>query len=62
MKEILKSMSEDISFYVEKYQEFIEEKEKTDKKVRALLEHKNFHLETLNKTLEERLFFLLRTC
>lgn len=54
MKKTLESMSEDISFYAEKYQELIEEKEKSDKKIKAL-EHKNVHLETLNKSLEERI-------
>lgn len=57
MKKTLESMSEDISFYAEKYQELIEEKEKTDKKIKAL-EHKNSHLETVNKSLEERIAYL----
>lgn len=57
MKKTLESMSNDISFYAEKYQELMEEKEKTDKKIKAL-EHKNVHLETSNKALEERITYL----
>uniref|UniRef100_A0A2H1WRH6 SFRICE_041476 n=1 Tax=Spodoptera frugiperda TaxID=7108 RepID=A0A2H1WRH6_SPOFR len=57
MKKTLETMSDDISFYAEKYQQLIEEKEKSDKKIKAL-EHKNVHLETCNKALEERLAYL----
>ncbi|CAH1286864.1 unnamed protein product [Chrysodeixis includens] len=57
MKKTLESMSEDISFYAEKYQELIMEKEKTDKKIKSL-ENKNVHLETVNKALEERITYL----
>lgn len=57
MKTTLESMSEDISFYAEKYQELVEEREKTDRKIKAL-EHKNVNLETRNKALEERLAYL----
>ncbi|KAF9423065.1 hypothetical protein HW555_001369 [Spodoptera exigua] len=57
MQKTLEAMSEDISFYAEKYQELIEEKEKSDKKIKAL-EHKNVHLETSIKALEERVSYL----
>lgn len=57
MKKTLEAMSDDISFYAEKYQELIEEKEKTDKKIKAL-EQRNVHLETCNKALEERIVYL----
>lgn len=57
MKKTLEAMSDDISFYAEKYQELIEEKEKTDKKIKSL-EHRNVHLETSNKALEERIAYL----
>ncbi|KAI5647008.1 hypothetical protein NE865_01263 [Phthorimaea operculella] len=60
MKTTLETMAADISFYAEKYQQLIEEKKKSDKKIKSLEESKA-HLEIKTKALEERISYL-ETC
>ncbi|CAG9791317.1 unnamed protein product [Diatraea saccharalis] len=57
MKNTLQTISEEISFYSEKYQELFEEKEKTDKKIKSL-DYKSRQTGGNIKALEERIVFL----
>ncbi|XP_063363641.1 uncharacterized protein LOC134652394 [Cydia amplana] len=57
MEKTLDEMSNDISFYSAKYQELIEDRDKANNRIKAL-EHRNNHLETCNRALEERVTWL----
>ncbi|KAJ2941114.1 hypothetical protein O0L34_g10349 [Tuta absoluta] len=54
MEKTLEDMKNDIAFYAAQYQEMVEFKKKTEKKLTSL-EQKNVYLEKCNKALEERI-------
>ncbi|XP_063384648.1 uncharacterized protein LOC134670766 [Cydia fagiglandana] len=57
MEKTLEEMSNDISFYAAKYQELTEDRDKANNRIKTL-EHRNNHLETCNRALEERVTWL----